>query len=213
MNIKEQKLAADIILEKLELADPHAILAGGAPRDWYMGKECNDLDFYVYLNPKNTTETNFHQLQGVLAQIGILDLENISYESMTDEKGAYSCMEHLRTVLEGTYYIDEDTPVKVQVMIMYSPTFDCVVDKMGCSLSRIWYKNGKITPTFDFLFTLEHKIMYYVDDMTFKETYAIKMKERFKEYRFKPYKSFEKDYERVSIQYYMAFLTNGITGG
>jgi len=211
--IKDQRLAADIILSKLQLLDPNCILAGGAPRDWYMKKEANDLDFYIYLNPKNQVEKNTRQVEDVLALIGILDLENISYESMTDEKGAYSCMEHLRTVYEGNYEMGTDDFIKVQIMVMYSPTFDCVVDKMGCSLSRIWYKNGKITPTFDFLFTLEHKIMYYVDDMTFKETYAIKMKDRFKDYRFKPYKSFEKDYERVSIQYYMAFLTNGITGG
>lgn len=39
MNIEKQKDVANIIYDRLRLADPHCILAGGAPRDWYFGKE------------------------------------------------------------------------------------------------------------------------------------------------------------------------------
>lgn len=204
--IKEQKQIANLILSRLELIDPHCILAGGAPRDWYMGNEANDLDFYIYLNPHNTVGINTKQVESILTPIGILDLENKSYESMTDGKGNYSCMEHLRNVYECNYQIDEDNSIKVQVMVMREPTFDCVVDKMGCSLSRIWYKNNYITPTLDFLFSLENKIMYYVDDMTFKETYAIKMRERFKDYTFKPYSLFETDIVSEATNFYKTHL-------
>jgi len=46
---KQQKLADEIY----ELLYPHMpkdsiLLGGGAPRDWYMGKEANDLDFFLF---------------------------------------------------------------------------------------------------------------------------------------------------------------------
>ena len=47
MNIDQQKLTADGILGILEQFNPDCILAGGAPRDWYMGNPCNDLDIFV----------------------------------------------------------------------------------------------------------------------------------------------------------------------
>lgn len=52
--IDYQKSVADIVLSKLELLDRYCIIAGGAPRDWYLGMEATDIDVYLYY-PVNTT--------------------------------------------------------------------------------------------------------------------------------------------------------------
>ena len=56
MKIEDQKAIADELLAKIELIDKNAILAGGAPRDWWAGVEANDLDFYLYFIPENGVE-------------------------------------------------------------------------------------------------------------------------------------------------------------
>lgn len=50
MKIEEQNVVAKKVLEKIKIVDPYVILAGGAPRDWYFGNPCNDLDIYYYSN-------------------------------------------------------------------------------------------------------------------------------------------------------------------
>jgi len=45
--ISVEKSIADEVLSRLEVIDPTCILAGGAPRDWWLGQSCNDLDFYI----------------------------------------------------------------------------------------------------------------------------------------------------------------------
>jgi tRNA nucleotidyltransferase/poly(A) polymerase len=47
-----QQSVADSLLARLEAIDPHCIIAGGAPRDWYLGRLANDLDVYLYI-PEN----------------------------------------------------------------------------------------------------------------------------------------------------------------
>lgn len=212
VTIDEQKQAADIILDKLEIIDPNAILAGGAPRDWHMGKHANDLDFYIHLNPSNQAQKNTRQIETVLSMVGILDLENISEKSMKNSTGSYACMEHLRTVYEGNYFVsDEDNFIKVQVMVMREPTFDCVVDKMGCSLSKIWYKSGHINPSEEFLFALDKKVIYHTDDKTFKSKFASKMRDRFPQYSFRELTHYKYDFKTEALNFYRTQLIKGNT--
>lgn len=50
--INIQKNIAKDILNKLQKIDMFAMLAGGACRDWVLGKEANDLDFYIHYSDK-----------------------------------------------------------------------------------------------------------------------------------------------------------------
>lgn len=52
--IEHQKFVADTILYKLFPIDPYCICAGGAPRDWYLGKVASDLDIFIYTAPNLT---------------------------------------------------------------------------------------------------------------------------------------------------------------
>lgn len=49
MTIEQQKATAQSVYEKLKVIDPHCVLAGGAPRDWYFGNRLL-LRFYSYNN-------------------------------------------------------------------------------------------------------------------------------------------------------------------
>ena len=57
--IEQQKLVADKVLNQLYLICPEAIVAGGAPRDWYLGKPANDID--VYFSSTTTTASKLNK--------------------------------------------------------------------------------------------------------------------------------------------------------
>ena len=54
--IINQKEVAKKVFESLTKVDPNCILAGGAPRDWYYGKEARDLDFYFCSSARKVKE-------------------------------------------------------------------------------------------------------------------------------------------------------------
>lgn len=66
MNIVEQKLVAKKVLDKIKALDSRAIIAGGAPRDWYFGNLANDIDIFYFF------ETNTYCLQDIRQQLNIL---------------------------------------------------------------------------------------------------------------------------------------------
>ena len=46
--IEQQKQSSKVVLDKLRCLDNRAIIAGGAPRDWYFSKLANDIDIFYY---------------------------------------------------------------------------------------------------------------------------------------------------------------------
>jgi tRNA nucleotidyltransferase/poly(A) polymerase len=66
-----QQSVADALLARLEAIDPHCIIAGGAPRDWYLGRQAKDLDVYLYI-PRNSLLRHF---KTQLSAIGITNIE------------------------------------------------------------------------------------------------------------------------------------------
>lgn len=145
--IDKQKLVATKILHKLECADPHAILAGGAPRDWYFNRPANDLDFYIHL-PHSTCGADELRWK----RLG-LNLSHVPYEKK--EHNQYKCMPDLFRMYEG-----EEDGVKFQVMIMLTPTFDSVIPYFGNSLCKVWWKGDAIKTSIPFLMTLNTGKIY-----------------------------------------------------
>ena len=80
MTIEQQKATARSVYEKLKVIDPYCVLAGGAPRDWYFGNECNDLDFY-YVSTARTVSACRNQLQKVFKDVEIKTLSEIHESS------------------------------------------------------------------------------------------------------------------------------------
>jgi tRNA nucleotidyltransferase/poly(A) polymerase len=65
ITIDLQKIVADDVLEKLFSIDPHAIVAGGAPRDWFMGNLASDIDVFFCTRHGISISTVKRQLEHV----------------------------------------------------------------------------------------------------------------------------------------------------
>ena len=144
--IEEQKAIANEILEKIEIIDKNCILAGGAPRDWWVGVLANDLDFYLYCTPENGVE---HTKKSIEKLVGI------KLEYLGADENYEGGMRELRAVLDGEF-----KGQKVQFMLMGKPTWGCVLPHFGASTSMVWYKNGRISPSPEFLLSLNKKVLY-----------------------------------------------------
>lgn len=135
MDISQQKQVADKVLFDLEYVDAQAILAGGAPRDWYFGREANDLDFYFYADTKK------HPLSEMVGLFRYLKFPTwIKNGYVYDNRNP-----HLLYVFDGKY-----DDMKVQFMWWDIPT-SFVVDSFALDICHIWYKDEQIhtTPAFD----------------------------------------------------------------
>lgn len=144
--IEEQKAIANEILEKLEIIDKNCILAGGAPRDWWAGVSANDLDFYLYCVPENGVEHTKRSIE---------KLTGIKLEYLGADENYEGGMKELRSVLDGEF-----KGQKVQFMLMDKPTWGCVLPHFGASTSMVWYKNGHISTSPEFLLSINKKMLY-----------------------------------------------------
>lgn len=172
MQIKEvicQQDKAREVLHKLEAVDPACILAGGAPRSWFLGKVANDLDFYVWLY-----ETEAHTALR-FKRLG-LDVKLVDFAS--DAWKDYGLMKYLFRIYEGEYRGE-----KIQVMCMKVNTFNSVVNHFGVSVCKFWWKGSKVMPTNEALVSLINKTLYIADDYTAKESHVKKMVGYFPEFK------------------------------
>ena len=166
-----QKRLADTILQSLECISPYAILAGGAPRDWYFGMEAKDLDFYLY-SSAITTKSLGKQLSNALG----IDIERISFLSSW-ETSLYTTMRRLSKIVNISGY---DFPV--QVMILKDPRDEFrVVEDMSTSICKVWYKDSKINLTKDFKLTVASGKMFLNEGYSWTDPHPKKMVERFRD--------------------------------
>lgn len=175
-SIEKEKSIADAVLERLEIIDPTCILAGGAPRDWWLGKTANDLDFYMYAGNRTMTS-----IENALKYLGLpvtpLRLKGHNVRAKLDDM--YGCMPNLQAVYETTY-----RGKSVQIMLMSEPTFRGVVDQFACSISKVWYKGGMIRPEPAAVYSRDSKGIIVEKGYTPNTAYVQKMMERFPNYRF-----------------------------
>ena len=179
LTIDDQQDIAEELLHKLEIIDPLCILAGGAPRDWFLGNTCNDLDFYVHIKNEqmNMTALRFKRLG--------LTLRALTWD--TDGR-QYKCMEHLHRIYEGTY-----KGMTFQVMIMTLPTTESVVAHFGTSVCKAWWKgkDSGVQPTVEFLLSHYCKYIFKKEDYTAKVLHVDKMIKKFPDYNVLDYSSLE----------------------
>jgi hypothetical protein len=173
MNIQEQQAIADELLSKLEIIAPHAILAGGAPRDWYMGNTANDLDFY------------FSGIQGLQMRHTLFQLDKVLPKDCTRNKDCFvadktkeDLYKHLKGLLHIHYYEYKGLPVQFIEMQEAKDVFKAV-DNFSCSICKVWYKAGKIKTTPIFLLTLRNKNIYLTDGYEWCDMHPNKMLARF----------------------------------
>lgn len=169
MTIEQQKQLADKVYEALTLIDPSCVLAGGAPRDWYLGTEANDLDFY-FCSTGSTVGRVKKQLSrvGIQAEASICPVQSELYQSMEGLKRIWN------TEVDG---------MKVQLIEMCEPKHRFkVIDNMDVSICKAWYSQvGKIHLHRDFKLTLASGIMFLRENYRWDDKHGQKMKERFED--------------------------------
>lgn len=171
--IEHQKQVANKVLNELELIDPYCIVAGGAARDWYLGKSATDIDVFIYA-PQ--FKTNTFRLN-TLTKLGF----NITdkYENWTTNEiyKGNKLVEHLyNTVVNNE---------KVQLIFMKQSTFTSVVNTFPISISKAWYKNNEIKITNDFNNSVKHKIIWKtVEEYTETNKYLLKIRDKFSDYKY-----------------------------
>lgn len=170
--IKLQQAVADTVLQRLLTIDPFAIIAGGAPRDWYLGREATDLDVYFYAGGRST-ET----IYDLLIDVGFkLD----GYKDFGEAGIGYGKSPETKVIFEPL-----DTPIPVQLIMMGQKTHDSVLSSFAVNLSLTWYKHQKITTTPEFDAGVKNKSIVrvhpnYQDD----DPYIEKIRAKFPDYAY-----------------------------
>ena len=175
MNIEQQKEIAKSVYSKLKIIDPNCLLAGGAPRDWYFGKECNDLDFY-YVSTATTVSSCRKQLERTFEGAEIKTLSEIHGDGSREMIGLYKKMPDLLRVwqmnIEG---------MNVQLVQLSAPGSQFkVVGCMDVSICKIWADvNLKLYPSTEFKKTIASKSMFLSEGYSWGDPHPQKMKQRF----------------------------------
>jgi hypothetical protein len=174
--IKLQQAYADQVLAMIERLDPFAIIAGGAPRDWHLGQEANDLDVYFHPNPNWTKQTLKEQLKVVGFNLDGGD----NYEDFQVNKSKYGKNEYIKSMYNPT-----NSAMKVQLMAMSEPTFESVLPKFPLNLCLAWYKNRKVYTETLFELGISKKVIIRTNfDYLDNDPYIIKILKRFDNYKY-----------------------------
>lgn len=160
-----------MVLDKLFLICPYAIVAGGAPRDWYFGDVAKDIDVYFSTNAM-TEKALLNQLQKAFATT-----VNVKFSRRTDTHTdpMYETLEGLVRIIELEV---DGVPVQLIQMDTSQRLFK-VVDNFSVSICKIWYKGGDIRRTTAFKLTEKTKIMFLSDKYNWTDPHPSKMKTRF----------------------------------
>ena len=171
--IKMQQSVADQVLEKISEIDKYARICGGAPRDWYLGQEANDLDVYFHPNPNWDTITTYQKLQ----EIGFsLD----GYKDFGEDGIFYGKMKQLKAIFEPT-----DTSIKVQLIMISEPVQLCVLQSFALDLSLVTYKYGKVVATTEFVNAVITKTISRIHpDYSDYDPYIMKILNKFPDYKY-----------------------------
>lgn len=102
MLVEDQMGVANKVLSLLFPIDPHSIVAGGAPRDWYLGKEANDIDVFVYVRAgiTNTMLECILRHQGLeivpIEERRVAQDNECLYKSNPNIRGVYDCVVEIK---------------------------------------------------------------------------------------------------------------------
>jgi hypothetical protein len=148
MDIDYQKSVADSVLKKLRQYDSMAILAGGAPRDWYLGNLARDLDFYFTMSSKW-----FGDVQSSMDALGLPSDGNEGDSQLYDKNP------DILGVFSGDFM---DMPIQL-ICIKNTPTD--AVRKFALDICQAWYFDGHIFTTYNFKVATEKKIIRITNNL------------------------------------------------
>lgn len=159
------KKVFSVIKNKL---DQYAIIAGGAPRDWYFGNPCKDVDIFI-----NPTKNSGQWLVNFLVNEGCDVTKKVASEDLLEHYRS----EHIRNVIWFSYL-----GVEFNLIVVTGSTFN-IVDTFPISVSKIWisdkrFRYGKST---DFVLSEKYNVMFKTTEDDNRESYIRKMCDKFPE--------------------------------
>ncbi len=146
-DICKQKDTADKALDLLYSVCPSAIVAGGAPRDWYLGIPAKDIDIFITADNRWTTS----EIVEVLSKLGFEKVTPITPKE--DGLQNYTMNPHIRFVYNGK--LDDEL---IQVVVLNDSTYK-IVDTFAFNVCKVWYKNSKVNTTPDFEYAIFNKVL------------------------------------------------------
>ncbi len=160
--------AADKALQMMKTIDTSAIVAGGAPRDWYLGKPASDIDLYFV-----SKETRFDFLRLQLEQVGF-DIEEVNRP-----------VEHYLSNPDLIYIFESKiNQIPLQIMLVRGAALR-LIEKFPLSICLIWYKDNETYFTSDFLQTAHSGVITKVNKLySDGEKYLKKILAKFPEYKY-----------------------------
>lgn len=159
------KKVFSIIKNKL---DQYAIIAGGAPRDWYFEKPCKDVDIFI-----NPTRNSAGWLTNFLVNEGC----NVTKKVASTDLLEHYRSEHIRNVIWFSYL-----GVEFNLIIVTGSTFN-IVDTFPVSVSKIWIsdKRFRYGKSVDFVLSEKCNIMFKTTEDDNRESYIRKVRDKFPE--------------------------------
>lgn len=180
MNIQEQKDIGKELLDKLFILCPSVAIAGGAARDWYLGKEARDLDIYLSYRPSQPIHNNGNIIADWLGvDRGDFKVLGVQFDENKDQSETYAINPDVRCVYEFEY-----KGITVQIINMHTEYVD--VDEFCLSICQAWTTDcSTIHTTKDFEYSIKNRVIYKTGEIYLeKARYIEKMKSRFPEYLF-----------------------------
>lgn len=175
--IMDQMKYADAALYRIQIIDPKARVAGGAPRNWALDLEANDIDIFMKCPRSQQTMTD---LQQTLRKLIPGDWESIEPPTINDSS-EYKMNSDVEDVFE--LEAGQERP-KIQV-IRLSTSTTCLFENFPLSISKIWYHNGEIHTTKDFDISVKHKVIYKtMEEYSDTHPYIKKVRDAFSDYRY-----------------------------
>lgn len=191
MNRHAERRLGEEVLERIKKIDPNAIIAGGAPRDWWMGNECSDID--IYLKAPELSSDALRQ-----AAISLLGFNRVRSMSAVDED--YEGITDLLAVFEFDY---EGKTFNIMFMDEY-----CSFPYTGhfsCSICEIYYDGSQFHPSPKFMKTLLDKVIILADDVDENTKHIRKIAGKFPGYTFAKFVSVAPSFTTVKVNADLGF--------
>lgn len=171
MTRSEQRDIATKLLNNLFTIDTFAMIAGGAPRDWYLGDTARDLDVYLRM-PNHDT---MGKVVDVCTQLGMVDVKAMERSTKSNEcEFAYSQLPNLKWVFEGKF-----AGVPVNIMVMEEGKREEIVKDFDLGICKVWFDGEKSYYTEEFMMAVQNNICLVHPKYKGTEMHIRKMKSRF----------------------------------
>ena len=203
--IEHQKYIADKILNTFPEKYYNVLIAGGAPRDWYLNKPAKDLDVYIQTVMDENYREKEESLDIVLDSLGGVYIRS-EYRKFNDEEaeehGEICCEEEeANPYAEGeiTTFLEYNIEgMKVEFMFIEKHPKDYILENFDISLCNIHYNKEGIQASHDFIFSLVNKTIYCYggDNRVSKDNHKERVVKKFPDFKWDLYdSSFKRDFD------------------